>query len=409
MSKNTNTKSGIIAWDNKFPVIIPFFLLALGVYSLGHAGYLGHVGELYAEVLHISSIHYVFMLVGLWFFFLRLGAEIEIKDVIDAGPLVIFATLGGVILPMLLTTSLVFFIGGTATFAIALYASAGAMATDVPMALGSARSVEKSVVAVMAMALMILAVGDDLIGVVAMTGLFAENMTQFYALLGEAVILLICWFVGKEGHISKKLFNRETKELISEEIIDYTIISPVFWWVMAILNTAYLGFVGIEPILGGCLPLIFAPTDVKHCVARQTEAIALWLLLPFAMVAGAVDILSPQAWGIFTLLALLGGFLGKFFGIFLGGFCGRSKADLDGDYGVKNFTTKSLISMSVAGACNGTVAIIFVSVAQSKGLIPDDLAGQMKIGFLLTVPASYIINIALGNYWNPIAKVPVAQ
>jgi Kef-type K+ transport system membrane component KefB len=399
MSANTNT-TGIISWDKKFPIIIPFFLFALLIYSLGHAGYLGHFGQEYAHVMHIPTVHYLLMLFGLWFFFLRLGAEIEISNVIDAGPLVIAATFGGVILPMLLTTSLVYFIGGTATFAIALYASAGAMATDVPMALGSARSVQKQVAVVMLGALTILAVGDDLIGVIAMTGLFAENMIQFYALLAEAVILLLCWFLGKEGHISKKYFDSNTKELIKEEIVDFTVISPVFWWVIAILNTAFLGFVGIEPILGGCLPMIFAPTAVKHMVAEKTESLALWLLLAFALVAGSVDVMSPEAWGTFTLLALIGGFAGKIFGIGIGGYIGRRQADYEGEYGVKNFTNRSLIGMAVAGACNGTVAIIFVSVAESKGLIPLELGAQMKIGFLLTVPASYLLNKGLGIIWK---------
>lgn len=389
-------------WDSKFPIIIPFFLFALALYGLGHSGYLGHLGEEYAHMLHNPSIHYLLFLAGLWFFFLRLGAEIEIADVLEAGPLVISATLGGVVVPMLFTTGLVYGIGGTATFAIALYASAGAMATDVPMALGSARGVNRSVVPVMFTALMILAVGDDLIGVMAMTGMFAESSSQFDALAWEAAILLGAWAVGKRGDIAVKEMNGD--EEVGRKIFDITFESPVFWVVLAILNTYFLGRNGIEPILGGCLPMIFAPTAVKHLVAEKTEALALWLLLPFALVAGAVDVLSPEAWGTFTLLALVGGFFGKFFGIFFGGLIGRRQADREGDYGVEKFSTKSLVGMAVAGACNGTVAIIFVSVAESKGLIPHDLAAQMKIGFLLTVPVSYVINKALGTLWSPLPE-----
>ena len=399
MSENSNTK-GIVGWDEKFPIIIPFFVFALGLYALGHGGHLGHLGQEYAHLVHEPAVHHFLMTGGLWFFFLRLGAEIEIEAVLKAGPLVIAATLGGVLVPMFLTTTLVSLVGGIG-LAVALYASAGAMATDVPMALGSARGVKHAVVPAMLVSLMILAVGDDLIGVIAMTGLFAENMNQFYALLGEAVILLFCWFVGKEGHISKKYFDPGSRVLLKEEIVDYTIISPVFWWVMALLNTVYLGFVEIEPILGGCLPLIFAPSAVKHAVAEKTKSIALWLLILFALVAGAVDVLSPQAWGIFTFLAFIGGFFGKFFGIFFGGLIGRRFADSDGEYGVNNFSIHSIIGMAVAGACNGTVAIIFVSVAEAKGLIPHELAGQMKIGFLLTVPASYTLNVMLGAVWKP--------
>ena len=285
MSTNTNAK-GIISWDKKFPIIIPFFLIALFLYSMGHAGFLGHMGEEYAHFVHEPNVHYILMLAGLWFFFLRLGAEIEISDVISAGPLVIAATLGGVFVPMFLTTSLVYFIGGVTTLAIALYASAGSMATDVPMALGSARSVQKSVVAVMLTALMILAVGDDLIGVIAMTGLFAEGFDQFDALAIEAVILLGCWIVGKRGDVAVKEMDGDRE--VNRTIIDFTFESPVFWIALAVLNTYYLGRNGIEPILGGCLPLIFAPSAVKHLVAEKTESLALWLLLAFALVAGAV-------------------------------------------------------------------------------------------------------------------------
>ena len=397
MSANTNAK-GIISWDKKFPIIIPFFLIALFLYSMGHAGFLGHMGEEYAHFVHEPNVHYILMLAGLWFFFLRLGAEIEISDVISAGPLVIAATLGGVFVPMFLTTSLVYFIGGVTTLAIALYASAGSMATDVPMALGSARSVQKSVVAVMLTALMILAVGDDLIGVIAMTGLFAEGFDQFDALAIEAVILLGCWIVGKRGDVAVKEMDGDRE--VNRKIIDFTFESPVFWIALAVLNTYYLGRNGIEPILGGCLPLIFAPSAVKHLVAEKTESLALWLLLAFALVAGAVDVLSPEAWGIFTLLALIGGFGGKVLGIGVGGYIGRRYASPDGEYGVRNFSNQSLIGMAIAGACNGTVAIIFVSVAESKGLIPLELGAQMKIGFLLTVPASYLLNKLLWMLWE---------
>lgn len=401
MSENTN-KKGIIAWDKKIPVIIPFFLSALALYALAHGGYFGHLGEEYTHLLHSSEVHYILMLSGLWFFFLRLGAEIEISDVLEAGPLVIAATIGGVVVPMLFTTGLVYGIGGTATFAIALYASAGSMATDVPMALGSARAVEKSVVTAMTMALMILAVGDDLIGVISMTGMFAEGFDQFDALAIEAVILLIAWALGKRGDIAVKEMDGD--EVVNRKIFDFTFESPVLWVSMAVLNTYFLGRNGIEPILGGCLPMIFAPSAVKHMIAEKTEALALWLLFPFALVAGAVDVLSPEAWGIFTLLALFGGFFGKVLGIFFGGLIGRRYADYEGEYGINNFTTQSLIAMAVAGACNGTVAIIFVSVAEAKGLIPHAMAGQMKIGFLLTVPASYCTNMLLGAAWKSMPK-----
>jgi len=388
-------KRGIAALNQNFPVIIPFFLISLTAYALGESGMLGDFGYKYAHALHDESLHYILMLGGLWFFFFRLGAEIEIANVLKAGPLVIGATLGGVLVPMLFTTSLVYVIGGVTAVSIALYASAGAMATDVPMALGSAKSVEKVIAPTMLTALMILAVGDDVIAVVAMTGMFAESLYQFDALAWEALILLICWLIGKRGDITVKKMDGD--EVVRKEIYDITCESRILWVVIVVLNTYFLGRNGIEPILGGCLPMIFAPSSVKHWVEEKTEAISLWMLALFAMVAGAVDIMSADAWGVFTLLALVGGFFGKVLGIFAGGYIGRRQADPNGEYGVKQFHWTSLLAMGIAGGCNGTVAIIFVSVAESKGLIPSDMAGQMKLGFLLTVPLSYVCNIILAR------------
>lgn len=382
---------GMKATEGTFPVIVPMLLFFLSLFSLAHSGHLGNIGEGYAHTVHDKQVHYWLMLLGLWVFFLRLGAEIEISKVIAAGPLVIGATLGGVLVPMGLTTSLTCLVGGLG-LSMALYASAGAMATDVPMALGSARAVRAVSAIVMLGALKMLAVGDDVLAVTAMTGMFAESTTQFDALAWECVILLGCWMVGKRGDIQINRMNGDKAELVG--IFDFTFKAPAFWLSVAILNTYFLGRNGIEPILGGCLPLIFAPESVKHKVEEWTELPALWLLALFAVVAGAVDILQPSSWGIFTTLAVIGGFGGKIFGIYFGGLIGRNYST--GDYSLENFSRTSLLGMAVAGACNGTVAIIFVSVAESKGLIPHDVAGQMKIGFLLTVPISYIVNIIIG-------------
>ena len=389
----------IIKWDEKFPVIVCFFIIALLSFSLASSGLLGHWGESYTHAIHHDLMHYLLMLVGLWVFFLRLGAEIEISDILQAGPLVIGAILGGVLIPMSLTTTLVYLFGGAATVVVALYASAGAMATDVPMALGSARAMKKAVVPVMLTALMILAVGDDLLGVLAITGMFAQGWLQWDALAIEAAILLGCWLVGKRGDLEIQKVDRNKDTSLGT--FHFTIKTPIFWLAVAILNTYYLGRQGIEPILGGCLVFIFAPASVKHLVATRCEALALWLLIPFAIVAGSVNIFQAEAWGMLTLLAMIGGFAGKTLGIFCGGMIGRKYTNPDGDYGHK-FTTRSLLTMAIAGACNGTVAIIFVSVAETKGLIPQMMASQMKIGFLLTVPLSYISNYLLSMFSSPI-------
>ena len=390
----------ILKWDRKFPVIVYFFVVSLLSFSLASSGVFGAGGYAYTHFIHDHTVHYLLMLSGLWVFFLRLGAEIEIADIMKAGPLIIGAILGGVLVPMGLTTTLVYAFGGV-SIAVALYASAGAMATDVPMALGSARATSKLVVPVMLTALMILAVGDDLLGVLAMTGMFAQGWSQWDALGVEATILLFCWLVGKRGDIEIKKIQDDREHSLG--IFDFTIKTPVFWLAVAVLNTYYLGRQGIEPILGGCLVFIFAPAAVKHLLAEKLEALALWLLIAFALVAGAVNIFQPEAWGILTLCAMLGGFLGKTLGIYGGGMLGRGYSDPKGDYGAK-FTRASMLSMALAGACNGTVAIIFVSVAESKGLIPPLMASQMKIGFLLTVPLSYLCNWLLSRTAPPISS-----
>ena len=395
----------ILRWDRKFPVIVYFFIVSLLSFSLASIGVLGDLGEAYTHFIHDHSVHYLLMLSGLWVFFLRLGAEIEIADILKAGPLVIGSVLGGVLIPMGFTTALVYLVGGGVTLAVALYASAGSMATDVPMALGSARATSKLVVPVMLTALMILAVGDDLLGVLALTGMFAQGWSQWDALGVEAAILLFCWLVGKRGDIEVKEIHEDREQSLG--IFDFTIKTPVFWLVVAILNTYYLGRQGIEPILGGCLVFIFAPAVVKHLIAEKLEALALWLLIPFALVAGAVNIFQAEAWGVFTMCAMVGGFVGKTIGIYGGGMIGRRYSDLDSDYGPR-FTRASMLSMALAGACNGTVAIIFVSVAESKGLIPVLMASQMKIGFLLTVPLSYLGNWLLSISAPRSANIPPA-
>ena len=389
----------IIDWDKNapFPIVLMFLMISVVFYSAADQGWLGSAGTAYAHFMHNDIVHYSFILVGLWFFFLRIGAEITISEVIAAGGLVIGATIGGMLVPIVLTTTVVYSMGGLQIMT-AVYASAGAMATDVPLAIGSARSVEKVVCASMGMALTIMAVGDDVGVLMAMTGLSASDITQVDAIMWEGLILLICGLIGRRGDMSYKEMDGDTT--ISEKTIDVTVKSPIIWITICVLNTYFLGRNGIEPILGGCLPMIFAPTDVKHLIAEKTEAIALWLLILFAMVAGSVNIFSDGAIGVYTWVACLCGHYTKVIGIFSGGFIGRKRTAPEGEFGVEQFDNKSLLAMAIAGGCNGTVAIIIVDLFASRGLIPVDIAGQMKIGFLLTVPLSFGTNYVLAKIWK---------
>ena len=71
---------------------------------------------------------------------------------------------------------------------------------------------------------------------------------------------------------------------------------------------------------------------------------------------------------------------------------GRSFCPENSEYNKNSVSTKSLLSMSFSAGCNGTVAIIFVSLAESKGFIPYDVAAQLKLGFLLTIIPSFLGN-----------------
>ncbi|QFR38861.1 hypothetical protein A9Q91_01360 [Candidatus Gracilibacteria bacterium 28_42_T64] len=406
MLHTNDKKKGIVLLDSKIPVIIYFLIFSLIVYGLSENGFFGEYGETYTHVIHHPTVHFWMMLTGLWVFFLRLGAEIEVNDILKAGPLIIGTILGGVIVPLILTTSLAYFIGGIG-LAVALYASAGSMATDVPMAIGSAKMAKNISTTVMISALTMLAVGDDLLGIISMIGLFSQGVEQIQTLsIPGLLVLMVAYFFGKFSPVivtelkEEEEKDQKTYKIIGRKTYDVTIQSPTFWVTLCIFNTSLLGFNGIEPILGGCLPMIFAPDNVKQLVIEKTESLALWLLLPFALVAGSINVLDPLSWGVFTTIALVGGFGGKLIGIYFGGLICQRYVDPNSDYGKNKLNKMSLLSMAIAGACNGTVAIIFVSVAQTNELIPLEIAAQMKIGFLLTVPLSYLLNKTIDTVEN---------
>ena len=223
---NTQVHTGISKWNDTFPVIIYFFSIALIIYSVSASGWLGSSGLQYVSFINNENTYHSGIFSGLWILFAIMGAEVYLKTVKVSGPLVLSAIIGGVIIPLVSTYSLFIVVGGL-NFLIAFYAAAGSMATDVPMARGSARL--GKVTPIMFSALGILAIGDDVIAVTVMAGLYADHISQVIALGIEVLILCILDHVGK-------------KEFKSEVLV---------WGVICISNTIFLYINQIEPILGG--------------------------------------------------------------------------------------------------------------------------------------------------------------
>ncbi len=415
--QNITKKPLIVRLDSQIPVILIYFAIALFLYSVSASGYLGSTGIKMADFVKGHNAHYWLMLVGLWPFFTRLGAELTMKQIVAAGSLVLGTIVGGMVLPVLLTTSLLYFYMDLHIL-VCIAVAAGAMATDVPMGAGAMKvfgKIAQIVVVISMIVFTILAVGDDLGGLIAMlasvpllgelflqTGLLVETGTNHghgsiiktsIGALIEVGILGIAWYIGQGGNHTVIRNGVATDSVIE-------IRSPSTWWLLAVFNTLLLGMAGIEPILGGCLIMIMAPENVKHQVENALEVPSLYLLFFFAIVAGSVNIFSPEilSWKFFevALIITTGGFLGKFFGILVGGLIGRKFTEPNSEYGKNNLPWEALIPVSVAGGCNGTVAVFFVSVMLANQFIGELLAAQATIGYLLTVPVAYLFAAVFG-------------
>jgi|GEM_PF-5823200 len=409
-------------------------VISLLIYSSAESGFLGNIGKNAAHLLHNHYIHYVLMLLGLWPFFARLGAELELDEVAAAGLMIFAAILGGMIVPVAMTTLLLMSFASL-PFLPALAPAVGAMATDVPMGLGAfglyRRVVRTAFIAVAGTALMMLAIGDDLAGVIGMLaavpafeGLGLKEMVAemavyaeshgshghddhhseetangtflMWAFFGEAIFLTFLWFSGQGGKYSTFVEGVRTRTV-------FQIDGNGFWMLMAVLNTAYLALCGIEPILGGCLVLIFAPKEVKDWVKNKFEGLSIWMLAFFALVAGSVNIFTPEvlSWDFMSiaLLVTAGGFGGKVIGITFFSLTAQKFMDPDDTYGRNNFPPRAILMYAIPAGCNGTVAIIFVSVLLKEGFMTDTMAAQAKIGYLLTVPVSYITVLITRIFW----------
>lgn len=391
----------LMRWEDTKPVPVVLVALVAGLvlFTVSDAGLLGSIGTIYAHLVHNSIVHHLGIL-ALWPFFFVLGAEIKLNNVVAAGRVLIFAIIGGMLIPFGLTAALLLTFTGYA-FAVVLATSAGAIATDVALSVGAMQRFQQSAknshwVELSAIALIILAIGDDLGGVIAMTFGFSSGLLSKWALFAEGMLCVVLWLIGNNARITFRVFNTEgiNKKLSGEER-DYHIITliehPAFWFIAALFNTWFLALAGIEPILGGCLVMIFAPPAVKEKLEYMMLPWSLRGLVVFGIIAGAVNLFNPEAWGIVTLLTFIGGCFGKQIGIFIGAYIGLRYTPKDDRYGINHFNYCSAYAMALSGAINGTVAIVFVNVAYSAGYISELMAQQATLGYLLTIPFVYLL------------------
>lgn len=379
--EHTGWAKWVVEKDNKLPFILIGVAIGALVYTLGEKMHWHWPHLLHNEWVHFASNH-----VGMWFFFTFLGLEITISSLKKAGRFAGLATLGGMVFPPLFCYAL------TGNWYIAI----GACATDVAFSLGAAKVVSKGdskIYALLVSALLILAVGDDLGGVVVLAGLYASGIAMSWLVSG-LISMVIGYFTGERGVIT--IFYELDDDGVRRKI-DFLIQvkSVVYWIIFGIINTAILYFAGVEWLLGGCLVYIFAPPEVKHRLEHVLAPFIPLILMFFGMVNGAIDVLDPKVWGIITLGSFVGGMGGKQLGIFFGGLAGRAWARKgEGDV-YANIPTSQIYGLSLFASCNGTVAIFFVAMGAAKGFIGSEAAAQATLGFFLTVPAVYLITFIL--------------
>ncbi|MGE3278972.1 MAG: Na+/H+ antiporter NhaA [Candidatus Altimarinota bacterium] len=363
--------------DDRFPLIVMGLVLGALAFTVGeNTGLHAH------HVLHHKAVHFVANDIALWFFFAYLGLEISLSSVLKAGKFVGLATVGGMVVPPLFA----YLLTGNP------YLAAGACATDVAFSIGASnllRGADKLAFTLLVSSLMILAVGDDLGGVMVLAGIYANNMAHGWV-IAALLILAFSYLFGERGVVT---LYYELNDGGKREKIDLIIqVRSILLWVLfGALNTYILWLAGIEWVLGGCLVFIFAPESVKHDLGHGLKQFIPLILFAFGLVNGAINTLDPKIWGLVTLGAMIGGAGGKFIGISAGAWLGRlwERKTSNGVYA--HAPLSQICSLGLFAATNGTVAIVFVSMAQSKGKITADLAAQGKLGYLLTVPLVYLV------------------
>lgn len=392
----------LVRADGSFPLIVP-------VLGMGLLCFTGFSNDWFPSDFSWMKNHDVnhASLLGLWFFFAVLGAEISIPKIRSAGSFVGLATVGGVAWPIAFTFGTISLVNwwfslGVPYTAIS-FVALGAGATDVPMSLGAmkiASRVLPTATAGLALdALRILAVGDDVAGVGIMAAVHGTNINMDFVVL-ESMIIALAYFFGTHGYYEVRE-GKEPGEIERTYYRDVTVRQPLIWWGLALINTYVLYRAGLEPMLGGCLVFICSPTAVKHAVEKWLVQPSLLFLLFFAFVAGGIDLADSAAFGPVTAAVVVGGFLGKFKGIFFGAKRGEQGLAESSEY--LNFPTRGTSAFSICASANGTVAIIFVATALFKDRIEPWFAAQATLGFLGTVAITYLFAIGFAVYgrrWN---------
>ena len=377
----TGWRKWVIRKDETIPFICFGVVIAAVLFTLGERqGWHAH------HALHHPTLHYLGNHPGMWIFFSFLGLEITIGSLIKAGKFAGLATVGGMIVPPLVTYGILRMLN--VEHEIAMYIAIGACATDVAFSLGAASLVTKGkkVLALTIAALLILAVGDDMCGVMVIAGLYADNVSEGY-LWFEVVIIGFAYFCGERGNFMLKSKKGDGPwELV---IYDIEINSTTFWVALALVNTGVLHLGGIEWVLGGCMVFIFAPKNVKETLIAKLKPFIPLVLFLFGLSNGGIDLMKSSNWGTVTAACCIGGMFGKQIGIFSFGLWGRFWSSKNGSqYG--RTPIRQVYAMALFGSVNGAVAIFFVATGMAKGKIPDEMASQAILGYFLTVPAVYL-------------------
>ena len=316
-------------------------------------------------------------------------------------------TLAGVVGPTLLTAAIFTMakLGGYVNVSwLAIVAlSIPAMATDVAFSVGTqkisrigGRPNERKTQGSM---LEGLGIGDDVAGLLIMTLVYTafESYTLLFLWGG---FMIFVYMIGERGtytdrvQLVARLNAKGDYTEIGDQPVQYFMhiirAEPVLlWWAFMALSTIAIVGMGVNPVLGGCLPIIFAPDRVKEQISAMVEPITVVVLFFFGLSAGlAVDFFDPASYTWITLCCFVGAHFGKLGSIFTAGVRARSKLPDESSY--KQMPTWQIFHLATEAAETGTVSIIFVKEGLRMGWITPDVAAQAMLGFILTIPAGVI-------------------
>ncbi|MBT4119473.1 MAG: hypothetical protein HOG89_03115 [Candidatus Peribacter sp.] len=380
----TGWRKKIIDRDNKVPLITWAVAASMILYTLGDQFFDWHwVHGLHSHLADEIANEYV-----MWAFFFYLGLELLIREIISAGKFAGCATAGGMIGPPVLTFCLMFMFLDETNWRIALAASA----TDVAFAIGASKFVTKGAKGALVLlmtALLMLAVGDDLGGIVAAACVYVTAISIFW-LCVEGLMFVFTYFCGERGTVPGRIQDKgqpETRRAI-ELVVE--IENWKFWIFLAIANTFILKAAGVHWVLGGCFAAILASGVAKEKLIYMLKPIIPLLLVVFGFINGAINVLDPNSWGAMTFVCFAGGMFGKQIFVGLGALLGRWWSGKGKKSVYVNVPNSQIYGLALFSSVNGAVAIFFVKMALKNEYCTDVDAQQAILGFFLTVPAVYI-------------------